>query len=103
LRHIIFAVPDVLAASASMEAIEAFTRRPPEPAITVVSRCWDDTLNFLSRIQDPPVGARRRDPATLAAYYRELAGEIRDVAADMDGPRPSAVYTFIRQHGDPAS
>lgn len=72
----------------------AFLTRQAEPALSVYSRCWVDTVDYLRR--GSPSHRSAPDVAHLKAVARELVGVLRE----MEGPMPAEVETSLKQHGE---
>ncbi len=92
-----FRPPFLSPASASPSDIAAFVAGVRSRASTVVSRSWDDALDFIRLYGRPLPGAPPPTPQALA----EVAADLVANAADMDGPMPGEIESFIRAQREP--
>jgi hypothetical protein len=90
-------------ASRSAATVMALLARPKGPPVTVVSRSWDDTIDFIERLTYRSGGVRALSPRELDAYRATVAAEIKARAWDMDGPMPREVQAFVERHHRPAA
>jgi hypothetical protein len=70
---------------------------PIQPVWNFASRTWYDVRVFLALVATLPSG----DGAT-SAHLVEVAGEIREMADEMDGPIPPDVQDFLARHIGPS-
>ena len=70
---------------------------PPSPNLSWVSASWDDTREFLELL------FRAAPHAESAVDYAAFAREISARAPHMDGPMPSDIMKFVRDHGGTAA
>jgi hypothetical protein len=72
----------------------------PQPAAwTSGSRSWYDVRHFLALIAQPTKGG----PAPTLSDLAAVAADIREKAAEMDGPIPSDVEDFLARYSPPAA
>jgi hypothetical protein len=93
--------PPVPTTRPSPRAALAFLRRTQGPPVTIVSRSWDDTVDFINILLRPPQAATLQ-PEQLDAHRARIAAEILSGAADMDGPMPASVRAFVEKYRQPA-
>ena len=95
--------PPLPAGRTSPGDVVAFLAQAQEDELTVVSRSWDDTLDFVRYLTHPVAGLAALPASSLDRYRADVAAEIRAGATDMDGPMPPEVRAFVERHHRPVA